>query len=67
MLGILIFDPLPGSDDDHHPKSELWRLVAPFFGGVWGLRLPGKGSNIKIPDISHPEANWAIYEVMVMF
>ena len=50
-----------------HPKSELWRPVAPVFQGVWGLRLPGKVSYIKIPNISHPEANWAIYEVMVMF
>ena len=50
-----------------HPKSELWRLVAPVFQGVWGPRLPGNGSNSEKPYISHPEANWAIYDVMVMF
>ena len=48
-----------------HPKSELWRPVALFFQGVWGLSLPGKVLYIKIPDISCPEANQAIYEVMV--
>ena len=39
--------------------------MAPFFGGVWGPQLPGRVQYIKIPDISCPEANQAIYEVMV--
>ena len=46
---------------------KSWTPNLPKNEGVWGPRLPGKVSYIKIPDISHPEANWAIYEVMVMF
>ena len=40
--------------------------MAPFFRGVWGPSLPGKVPYIKIPDISRPEAKWAIHEVMMM-
>ena len=54
-------------DSKFHPQSELWRPVTQFFQGVWGSRFPGKVQFIKIPDISRPKANRAIYEVMVMF
>ena len=54
-------------DCKFHPKSELWRPVAPFFWGGWGLRLLGKVQYIKIPNISCPDANQFIYEVMMRF
>ena len=38
-----------------------------FFGGGRGLRLLGKVQYIKIPNISCPDANQFIYEVMMRF
>ena len=38
-----------------------------FFWGGWGLRLLGKVQYIRIPNISCPDANQFIYEVMVRF
>ena len=47
-------------------KIRTLEASGPIFLGVLGLGLPGKVQCIKIPDISRPEANWAIHEVMMM-